>query len=82
MKMNLTELQGERCSCCEEGFKAPQKVQKTPLLSPKVDSAAGVVHHQCRICSEMPVGRYECICMHNEDKLLLAGKPDVKEDNK
>jgi hypothetical protein len=34
------ELQGERINCCEEGFRAPKKVQQAPGPSPKVDSPA------------------------------------------
>ena len=32
-------------NCCEEGFRAPKKVQQAPGPSPKVDSAAGSGHH-------------------------------------
>jgi hypothetical protein len=31
------ELQGEQFNCCEEGFRAPMKVQQAPGPSPKVD---------------------------------------------
>ena len=45
------ELQGQRFNCCEEGFRAPKKVQQAPGPSPKVDSVVGLVHHQYRACS-------------------------------
>ncbi|KAG2458046.1 PLCD1 phosphodiesterase, partial [Polypterus senegalus] len=47
----------ERVSnCCEEGFRVPKKVQHAQGLSHKVDSAAGLGHHQCRACSGMAAG--------------------------
>ena len=57
-------------NCCEEGFRAPKKVQQAPGPSPKVDSAAGSGHHQYRACSGMEAGRCECICTHSEAKTL------------
>ena len=51
------ELQGERFNCCEEGFRAPKKVQHAPGPSPKVDSAAVLGHHLYRACSGMAAGR-------------------------
>ncbi|KAA8593581.1 hypothetical protein FQN60_009697 [Etheostoma spectabile] len=43
--------------CCEEGFRASKKVQQASGPSPKVYSAAGLGHHQCRACSGMAAGR-------------------------
>ena len=44
------ELQGEWFNCCEEGFRAPKKVQQAQGPSPKVDSDAGSGYHQYRAC--------------------------------
>ncbi|KAA8584611.1 hypothetical protein FQN60_008396, partial [Etheostoma spectabile] len=54
--LNHQELQGERFSCCEEGFRASKKVQHAPGPSPKVYSAAGLGHHHCRACAGMAAG--------------------------
>ena len=74
-------IQEERFNCCEEGFRAPKKVQQEPGPSPKVDSAAGLGHHQYRACSGMAVGRCECICTHSEAK-TFGGWPGVKKGSK
>uniref|UniRef100_A0A4W5MYG4 Si:ch211-80h18.1 n=1 Tax=Hucho hucho TaxID=62062 RepID=A0A4W5MYG4_9TELE len=61
--------------------KAPKKVQQAPGPSPKVDSAAGLGHHQYRACSGMAAGRCECICTHSEGK-TFGGWPGVKKGSK
>ena len=78
------ELQGERFNCCEEGFRAPKKVQQAPGPSSKVDSAAGSGNHQYRACSGMATGigsAQECICTHSEAK-TFGGWPGVKKGRK
>uniref|UniRef100_A0A8C8II28 Heat shock 70 kDa protein 12A n=1 Tax=Oncorhynchus tshawytscha TaxID=74940 RepID=A0A8C8II28_ONCTS len=67
------KLQEERFNCCDEGFRAPKKVQKAPEPSPKVDLAAGSGHHQYRACSGMAAGRYECISRTLRRRLLEDG---------
>lgn len=61
----------ERGSIICEGFRAPQKAQQAPGLSPKVDSAVELGHHYCRACSGMAIDQYECICMHSEGKTFV-----------
>ena len=59
----------------------PKKVQQAPGLSPKVDSAAGLEHHQYRACSGMATGRCECICTHSEAN-TFGGWTGVKKGSK
>ena len=66
-------IQEERFNCCEEGFRAPKKVQQAPGPSAKADSAAGSGHHQYRACSGMAAGRCEGICKHSGQRLLDDG---------